>query len=313
MDKQIHLDREEYNRAVEVADGFWIVATHHRPGFSKMNPDINNRCMIFRVRDDQTGKPVLLIANGVEPQAIPEVRRLERETGLEVRYILSVGGGHHLLLPAWRDEFDKATVLVGPARIPRTPSAKTLMAGQRVAVMNRDNPLPQFAGQLDVVLFRGLYGLRDHPTPKEGGPEANLFRMMKMMMKVDDPTDELWLYHAQSRTVIGGENLGWILSEKTLRTFPWLLRQMMKADTVYIQDKARKVADRDQVAACWRQILKWQGRTLMGYHEPPGEAFLGDVQATLGKAVQAVGQLPAAPEPSALHVSGASSGKSRVA
>ena len=292
MEKEIQLDRETWNRAVEVADGFWIVATHHRPGFSKMNPDINNRCLIFRLRDDDDGRPVLVVANGVDPLAIPEVRRLERETGLDVRYIISVGGGHHLMLPAWRDEFTKATVLVGPERVPRTPSAKKLMDGARISVMNPADPLPQFAGQLDAVLFRGLFGLRDHPTPYEGGPQATFFRMMKMMMSVDDPIDELWLRHAESGTIIGGENLGWILSEKTLKTFPLMIRMMMKADTVYIQDKARKVADRDQVAECWRRILGWRGRTLLGYHEPPGEAFFGDVQATLANAAKAVRQLP---------------------
>ena len=293
MNAEIHLDREVWNRAVEVADGFWVVATHHRPGFSKTSPDVNNRCMIFRLRDGETGRPVLVVANGVDPTAIPEVRRIERETGLDVRYILSVGGGHHLMLPAWRDEFTKATVLVGPERVPRTPSARRLMEGGRVSVMNGDDPLPQFAGQLDAVLFRGLLGFRDHPTPYEGGPQATFLRMMKAMMSIDDPVDELWLRHAESGTIVGGENLGWILSEKTVKTFPLMLRMMMKADTVYIQDKARKVADREQVAASWRRILKWEGHTLLGYHEPPGEAFVGNVRATLTEAVKAVRQLPA--------------------
>jgi hypothetical protein len=292
MNHAIHLDRETYGRAVEVADGYWIIATHHRPGFSQMNPDVNNRSMIFRLRDGESGRPVLVVANGVDPTVIPEVRRLERETGSEVRYVISVGGGHHLMLPTWRDEFTRATVLVGPERVPRTPSARKLMEGGRVVVMDPENPLPQFAGQLDAVLFRGLLGLRDHPTPYEGGPQATFFRMMKMMMSVDDPVDELWLRHTETGTVIGGENLGWLLSTKTLRTFPLMLRMMMKADTVYIQDAARKVADRERVAACWRQILAWQGRTLLGYHEPPGEAFFGDVQATLTGAVKAARQLP---------------------
>jgi hypothetical protein len=117
--------------------------------------------------------------------------------------------------------------------------------------------------------------------------------MMKMMMSIDDPVDELWLHHAATGTVIGGENLGWILSAKTLKAFPLMFRMMMKADTVYIQDKVRKVANPEQVAACWRQILRWEGRTLLGYHEPPGEAYFGDVQAALTRAVQAARQLPA--------------------
>jgi hypothetical protein len=292
MHKEIHLDRETWNRAVEVADGFWIIATHHRPGFSAMNPDINNRCLIFRLRDGESGKPVLVVANGVDPAVIPEVRRLERETGLDVRYILSAGGGHHLMLPVWRDEFVKATILVGPERIPRTPSARKLMEGGRVQVMDPERPLPQFEGQLEAVVFRGLFGVRDHRTPYEGGPQGTFFSMMKMMMSVDDPVDELWLSHPETGTIIGGENLGWILSAKTLKTFPFILRMMMKADTVYIQDAARKVADRERVAACWRQILGWGGQTLLGYHEPPGEAFFGDVRTTLSHAVKSARQLP---------------------
>src|SRR5262249_31835199 len=127
MGEAIQLGRETWDKAVEVADGFWIIATHHRPGFMKMSPDINNRCCIFRLKED--GKDVLVVANGVDPKAIAEVRRVERETGVKVKYILSVGGGHHLLLPAWRDEFTDATVLVGPVRVPKTPSAKKLVDG----------------------------------------------------------------------------------------------------------------------------------------------------------------------------------------
>jgi hypothetical protein len=291
MGQGIRIENETWDRAVEVADGFWMIATRHRPGFSRLMPEINNRCLIFRLRDDRAGKPVLLVANGVDPRVIPEVRRIERETGLEVRYILSVGGGHHLMLPAWRDEFTGAEVLVGPDRIPRTPSARKLMEGGRVSLMRGDDPLPQFKGQLDAVLFRGLYGVRDHKTAFEGGKEATMLGTMKMMMSIDDPAEELWLRHPATDTVIAGENLGWILSEKSLRAFPFMVRMMMKANTVYIQDKARKVADPAQVAACWDEVLRWPGRTLMGYHEPPGEAFIGDARAALVSAVKAVRQL----------------------
>jgi hypothetical protein len=291
MGQGILLERETWDRAVEVADGFWMIATRHRPGFSRLMPEVNNRCLVFRLRDDKVGKDVLLVANGVDPHAIPEVRRLERETGLDVRYVLSVGGGHHLMLPAWRDEFTRAEVLVGPARIPRTPSARKLMEGGRVSIMNAEDPLPQFKGQLDAVLFRGLYGVRDHRTAYEGGPEATMFRMMKLMMSIDDPVDELWLRHPATETVIAGENLGWILSEKAVKAFPLMMRMMMKPNTVYVQDKARKVADPAAVAASWDEVLAWPGRTLMGYHEPPGEAFVGDARAALVSAAKAVRQL----------------------
>jgi hypothetical protein len=289
----IDLSRETFDKATELAPGFWIIATRHRPGFSRFQPEINNRCLVFRLNDTSTGKLVLLVVNGVDPKVMPEVRRLERETGLEVRYILSPGGGHHLQLPAWRDEFKSATVLVPPVRIPTTPSAKPLMDGPRVRTMSADDPLPQFKGQLDVVVFDGLLGFPDMKTTFEGGKEGffTFFKMMKEMMSLHTPVDEVWVRHVATGTVIGGENLGWILSRKTLATFPFMLRKMMKPDTVYVQAQARKVADPARVSRAWRQVLAWRTSALMGYHEPPGEAFFGDGKAALEAAVAAVRQL----------------------
>jgi len=95
--------------------------------------------------------------------------------------------------------------------------------------------------------------VRDKPTPYEGGAETGFFGMMKMMMSIDSPVDELWLHHVATGTIIGGENLGWILSEKTIKGFPFFMR--------------------------------------IGYHEPPGEGFVGDVQAALSSAARAAKQM----------------------
>ena len=40
--KSIHLERENFDQAVEVADGFWMIATRHRPGFLKMQPALDS-------------------------------------------------------------------------------------------------------------------------------------------------------------------------------------------------------------------------------------------------------------------------------
>src|SRR5438067_778143 len=93
----LNLASETFGKAVQASDGFWIIATRHRPGLSKRMFEINNRCLVFRLNDAEAGGPVLLVANAVDPaQAVDEVRRLERESGARVRYVLSVGGGHHL-------------------------------------------------------------------------------------------------------------------------------------------------------------------------------------------------------------------------
>jgi hypothetical protein len=289
----IYLERETFDQAVEVADGFWMIATRHRPGFMKMQPEVNNRCLIFRAHDQKRNETVLVVSNGVDPKVIPEVRRIERSTGLRVRKILSPGGGHHLLMPAWRDEFADAEVLVCPVRVPATPSAEPLMRGGRVRAMDLENPLPEFAGELEAVVFHGLYGFPDMRTPFEGGSEGFFtpFKLMKEMFSLHTPDDELWLHHVPTGTVIGGENLGWILSPEAVKSFPFMMRGMMKANTVYINDKARKVSDPEAVSRCWKRILAWPGKTLIGYHEPPGEGFVGDVRNELAAAVKKVGQL----------------------
>ncbi len=286
----LKLDREQVGKAAEVHDGFWIIATRHHPGGGKKMPEINNRCLIFRL--EEQGKPLLLVVNGVEPSVIPEVKKLEQQTGLTVRYIVSPGGGHHLMLEPWQQAFEDATLLLPPARIPRTANGQKLLALPRVKTLEPGAPLAQFKGQLDAVLFDGLLGLRDHQSPFEGAKEnfVNMMKMMWAMMTVNDPVDELWLHHVPSGTVIGGENLGWMFPKDEHAKLPGMFRMMMEAEKVYVM-KARKVGDRDKVAAHWRTILSWPAKVVMTYHDTPGYAFVGDGRQALREAVKAVGQV----------------------
>jgi hypothetical protein len=291
----IRLDQETPGKAVQVADGFWIVATRHRPGLSKKMFEINNRCLVFRLHDAEAGGPVLLVANAVDPaQALSEVKRLESETGLTVRYLVSVGGGHHLHLGPWIEAFAQAKVLIPPLRIPRTSNGQKLMSSPRVTLMNLEDPLPQFKGQLEAVLFHGLLGLRDHRSPAEGGPDSG-WAMMKIMFAMmkgpDDPVDELWLHHVASGTAIAGENLAWYYPAEEHRKLPFMGKTMLKPDKVMIFDKPRRVDDAKVVAACWRKVLAWPMRTLMTYHDAFTHAATKDPRAALEKAVRDVRQL----------------------
>ena len=102
----IVLEEEAPGKAVPVADGFWIIATRHRPGLSKRMFEINNRCLVFRLQDRDG--PVLMAVNQTEPIAIPVVRELEQQTGSKVRYLVSPGGGHHLQIEPWHAAFPDA-------------------------------------------------------------------------------------------------------------------------------------------------------------------------------------------------------------
>src|SRR5262245_45224330 len=289
------LSVEATGKAVSVFDGVWLIATKHRPGLSKHMFEINNRCFVFRLYDQKAARTVLLVVNAVDPaQGIPEVQRLERETGLPVAAIVSPGGGHHLHMPAWHAAFPAARLLVGPERIPRTANGRKLMELGRVETLSLDDPFPQFRGQLDAVVFHGLGGPPDHRSAGEGAPDTR-FQHMKKMFKImtakqTDPVDELWLHHVPSQTVIGGENLTWYYPKAALRGAPFMLKSMIKADQVTIMTMARKVAAPEKVAACWRRILSWPCRTLLTYHDVPGSGFVGDGRAALAAAVDRAGQ-----------------------
>jgi hypothetical protein len=288
----IQLENETVGRTAQVADGFWVLATKHHPGGSHRFPEINNRCLVFRLIED--GAPLLLVINGVESGAIAEVKRLEEETGLSVRYVLSPGGGHHVLLPAWVVAFPRASVLVGPDRIPRTANGRKLLAMPQVSTFDPTSVLPQFKGQLEFVSFRGLLGAPDHRSPGEGGSDGFLMmlRMMfTMLFRMKDPVDELWTFHVPSRTVIGGENLGWMYPAAAHASLPGMMRGMIKPDSVYVFKDARRVADATIVDSCWRRILAWPSETVLTYHDPPGHAFHGDGRAALEAAARERHQL----------------------
>jgi hypothetical protein len=291
---EIDLAQETPGRAVRVAEGFWILATQHHPGGSRSFPEINNRCLVFDLVE--AGVRLLLVINAVDPSAIAEVKRIERETGLSVRYVLSPGGGHHVLMPAWVEAFPDASVLVGPERIPRTANGKRLLAMPGVATYDADNVLPKFAGQLEFVSFTGLLGAPDNRSPGEGGPDGirlMLKMLVAMLFRMNDPVDELWTFHVPTRTLIGGENLGWMFPKAVHAGLPAMFRSMIEPDSVYLFKDARKVGDAKLVDACWRRILRWPARTVLTYHDPPGHGFQGDGRAALEAAVRRRGQLSA--------------------
>ena len=170
----LRLDGETPGQAIKAADGVWVIATKHRPGFNRHMFEINNRTVVFRLRDQSLGRPVLLVANGSDPpQAVGEVRRIALETGLPVRYVVSPGGGHHLTLDRWHEAFPEAQILVPPTRIPRTDNGRKLMQLPRVVAMDLNDPLPQFRGELDAVLFHGVVGGRDHKRPARAAATAS--------------------------------------------------------------------------------------------------------------------------------------------
>ena len=291
----IQIEKERWDRAVEVADGFWIIATRHRPGGSRHTPVINNRCLVFRLNDQSAGgDPVLVVINAVDRVALPEVQRIAAETGLPIRYLVPPGGGHSLMLEAWHDALPDTRILVGPARIPRLAAGRKLAGSPRFGTLDPIEPLPQFKGQVAFVNFDGLLASREIVTPKEGGKDT-LFALLTAVVKSPrptDPIDELWLYHVASKTIFGGENLGWMIGGAERAAMPFLFRLLVKPDKVYLFSKtARGIGDAGRVKANWQQILAWPAENVFTYHDTIGTGCIGGGQAALRSAVEAAKQL----------------------
>lgn len=293
MNATIDIGKEEWNKAVEIAPDFWVIATRHHPGGSKHTPEINNRCLVFRLRDASAGDvPVLVVVNAVDPTVLPEVRRIEKETGAPIRYLVAPGAGHSLNLAAWHDALPEARVLAGPVRIPRIAAGKRLAGSPRFTIFDQADPLPMFHGQLEAVNFDGIGGFREGVSPKEGGKDSALvfFKMMIANMPPRDPHDELWLYHVRTRTVVGGENLGWNLSKREHAGFGFMFRMMMKPEQVYVMTGARPVLDKERVRTHWNRILSWPAENVLSLHDTIGTGQVGRGQAALRAAVESARQ-----------------------
>jgi hypothetical protein len=287
---------ETWGKAVEAFPGFWVIATRHHPAGSKFNPEINNRCLVLRLNDTSAGgKPVLLIINAVDGAAIAEVRRIEKETKLKAKYLIAPGAGHSLHLAEWHDAFPDVVVLTGPVRIPRVAAGKKLATSKRFRIFDHEDPLPMFKGQLEAVNFDGVGGFKEAQTPYEGSKDSK-FLFLKVMlsnMPPKDPYDELWLYHVPSRTIFGGENLGWRLSRKDWSAMGFMFRMMMKAEQVFVMTGPRPVLDKAKVAANWAKILAWPAENLFSYHDTLGTGQVGGAQAALRAAVVEAKQIAA--------------------
>ena len=107
------------------------------------------------------------------------------------------------------------------------------------------------------------------------------------------PHDELWLYHVASRTIFGGENLGWNLAKNELAAMNFMMRMMLKAEQVYIMTGPRPVLDKAKVAKHWSSILAWPAENVFSYHDAIGTGQIGGGQAALRAAVIKAKQIAA--------------------
>jgi hypothetical protein len=294
----IDFSNEDWDQPVEFFAGSWVIASKHNPGLNQAM-EVNNRTFVFRLQArDGAGTLVCFGCGG--PSCIDAVKRIERETGLAVGWIVGNGGAHHLFLELWYEAFPKARVLVPAKRVPFTGNGKRLQEKYAARWELMHGPRPEqlvqaFGGQIDVVIFDQLFHSKDATSIEAGvaadhrSPPTNVggFKFMKvmgrMMKDVEQPNDEVFLYHRASGLAIAGHNFQFIYKPKGYKPaarfklamggFPMsLMFSIMMPKGSFksaLEGHPGPIADSKVHADEWAAVLGWEIKAWTSAHDPP--------------------------------------------
>lgn len=94
------LSKESIEGYAKVFDGVYTVVEYHRPGYSDDMPRLSNRGFVFEMDTKKSGKHLIMSGiPGVE--CIAKVQAIEKDTGLELKKIITSGDFHHMAMKDW--------------------------------------------------------------------------------------------------------------------------------------------------------------------------------------------------------------------
>jgi hypothetical protein len=296
----IDFSAEAWDTAVEFFEGCGVVANRHSPGLNKAM-ELNNRAFVFRLQ--HAGEPTLLVFGVPDASAIEAVEALAARLELPVGWVVSNGGAHHLFLDLWYQAFPDARVLVPAKRIPFTRNGAKLQEkyADRWELMEGPHPdvfAEAFGDQIDCVVFDQLFGYRDQKADEifDGGAALDheskpinvggfglMMKFMKLGKELDQPNDEVFLFHRASGLVIAGHNFQFIYKPKGYKPEPefkmksggfpvGLMMSMMMPKGAFksaLEGQAAPIADSAVHAATWDRLLDWDIKAWTSPHDPP--------------------------------------------
>jgi hypothetical protein len=294
----IDFSNEDWDQPVEFFGGCWVIANKHNPGLNRAM-EVNNRTFVFRLAA-RDGTQTLLVFGWAGPSAIEAVKRVERETGLSVGWLVGNGGAHHLFLELWYDAFPSARVLVPAKRIPFTSNGQRLQAKYAARWELMEGPRPaqlvaEFGSQIDVVIFDQLLQHKDATSQSLGiatdhrstPTHAGGFKFMKvmgtMMKDVQQPSDEVFFFHRASGLAIAGHNFQFMYQPKgykpppkfkmSMGGFPvsFMFSMMMPKGSFKssLEGQPAPIADSKRHADAWAAVLDWNIKAWTSAHDPP--------------------------------------------
>lgn len=200
---------------------------------------MNNRAFAFKLKlnksleDVSIGQNVLFIWGIGNEMVIKGVKALEEQTGLKAVALMTNGGGHHLFLKHWYDNFPSMRIWVCPTKVPMTVNGQRLQkeyASRWELVDNTTVPhhayqLLDYFGvgdnmQVDCVVFNQFMSYDDKTSGEAGScqwieghkPKENVTtrEFMKSMgtLQADMScrTDDIMFFHKPTNLLITGHH-----------------------------------------------------------------------------------------------------------
>jgi hypothetical protein len=292
---------ETWDTAAEFYPGCWVIANRHCPGLNT-TMELNNRVFVFRI-ENRDGKEQLLVFGCAAKPTVEAVKSIEKETGLEVAWVVSNGGAHHMFLDLWYQAFPKARIPIPAKRIPFTRNGKNLKEkyADRWELLEGPKPGPlldEVGEHIDIVIFDQLFGYKDESSAKafDGGAldhsskptSYGSFKLMrrfpKLMKDTSQPNDEVALLHRKSGLVIAGHNFPFAFVPKgfkptkehklNLGPFPigFMLKMMMMKPGAFrsmLEAAPGPIADSKAHCDAWESVLSWDIGAWTTAHDPP--------------------------------------------
>eukprot|EP00526_Cylindrotheca_closterium_P014774 CAMPEP_0113608788 /NCGR_PEP_ID=MMETSP0017_2-20120614/4117_1 /TAXON_ID=2856 /ORGANISM="Cylindrotheca closterium" /LENGTH=287 /DNA_ID=CAMNT_0000517507 /DNA_START=2575 /DNA_END=3435 /DNA_ORIENTATION=+ /assembly_acc=CAM_ASM_000147 len=283
MSKEADFSTESYESpdCAKVFDGIWTISDAHRPALVSAFPECNNRSYIFRLKEPSNGPDFLLVMGVAGPKAVKAVQKLEQETKLSVKFVVSQGAQHHMYLDHWFEGFPAARILIPDRKIPVTRNGKALQekypdrwettGGQTIPALEK------YSDQLEFAIFDQVYGVKDEDWTSKCGSEPTQVNPMVWafkfaMAKRDQLMDNVWTHHKASGLTIMEHNVEVWFTKEQHDEMPFPINQMMGAERFIsaLPEIFSWIEDPKIHAETWDKVLEWETKILCVYHMAPG-------------------------------------------
>lgn len=200
---------------------------------------MNNRAFAFKLKLNKPiggvsiGQDVLFIWGLGNEMVVKGVKALEEQTGLKAVALMTNGGGHHLFLKYWYDNFPNMRIWICPTKVPLTVNGQRLQKEypsrwelvDNTTVPHHAYQLLDYFGdgdnmQVDCVVFNQFMSYDDKTSgeagscqwieghkPKENASTGEFMTSMgKLQADMSCRTDDIMFFHKPTKLLITGHH-----------------------------------------------------------------------------------------------------------